>query len=302
MARELPTPSQDADPAQWCRWAWLAGQTQCYSCLPVLRELIGNQAYDALVRKTALPSYWILSRVEDAIHLQETLLSQHDVALASVGIKHPHWWHEASWLDACQNWLGQDSLLDQAIVRILSWSHRPTLYARVPQEVMSRAGVVPDERLDWEAMWRLGQKYIGQGSLPGFEGFWPRHMSQWASGWLKWEEAVWRYRWRLREEERLVEWTHKKAHKIRVPDPPLVDMVPLPQAQSAEESITWMVLGLGYHRGAERTDTEAAAWDSIWSSWAASLNYALYEILSNVRITEWHIAGLSGSLRDSLYV
>ena len=99
-----------------------------------------------------------------------------------------------------------------------------------------------------------------------------------------------------------MEWTHKKAHKIRVPDPPLVDMVPLPQAQSAEESITWMVLGLGYHRGAERTDTEAAAWDSIWSSWAASLNYALYEILSNVRITEWHIAGLSGSLRDSLYV
>ena len=298
MGNDLPLFSPHADSVQLGQWAWRAGHTQCYSCLPHLRDLIGNRQYDESVREIALSSYWILGDVDNAAELQETLLSQNDFSLALRGVQHPRWWHDPSWLKACQRWLGRDPLVDEAIVRIWHWSNWLAKYVRVPREVLERAHVATRERtIDWEKMWRLGQSHLGAGTLPGFEGFWLGHIRQWSSRWLQWEEAIWRYYWRLKEEERLVEWTHKEDRGLRMPKLPEVVSVELPELQSAEDGLTRMALGLGYHVGAADSEIGCAAWDGIWSSWAASLNYQLYQILSNVRITEWHIAGPSGLLQ-----
>ncbi len=298
MLKEIPIPSQDADLAQWHQWAWLAGYTECRSCLPLLKDLIHNRAGDLALRKMALSSYWTLETVENAINLQDTLVRTSDAEMALLGVQHPRWWHEKAWVNSCENWLGRDSLLDQAVIRLWNWSNRPTFSVRIPKEVLARTQLNLSEGVDWAEMWRRGRDLDEQGNFLGFEKFWPRHIRQWSSNWIKWEEAVTLYRWRLDEEGQLAKWAYKNDRSLDKPQSPEVDSVQLPQAQNAQDALMWMILGLGYHLGRDESDNEAAAWDSIWSSWAASLNYALYEVLSNIRITEWHIAGLSGFLRD----
>ena len=134
--------------------------------------------------------------------------------------------------------------------------------------------------------------------MTGFPGFWAQHITDWAEKWFHWEEAVWLYRWRLQEERNLVEWTQSEPYGALSPAIPGVECMALEEPQTVQDSILLIMLGLGYDRGANASVSQAAEWDSIWSSWGASLNYALFEILANVQVTEWHIGGLSGSLRD----
>lgn len=299
MIRELLIPSRNADPTKWCQWAWLVGRMERHEHLPALREIIFDTDFDQLVRQTALSSYWFLSNVQDAIQVEEDLLGQVEVGLALMGLHHPRWWHESLWLDSCQGWLGQHSILDQAITMVLSWGHHPMSYARVPREVRTRVGIPLASPMDWLKIFQTGWNHAVNQQLSGFEEFWRVHGTDWAERWFRWEEAIWRYRWRLEEEQRLVEWTHSKAYAAHVPDAPAVEAVLLPHPECAKDSLALMTLGLGYQTGAEKSQKTAAAWDSIWSSWSASLNYTLFETLNNVQITEWHIAGLTATLRNA---
>ena len=301
MNRQLLTPAQDADSITWCQWAWLVGQTQSYHFVPQLRDIIFSGEYDLQVRETALSSYWVLSNTAEAIRVEEDLLALNACRLALAGIVDPRWWHENSWLDACQNWFGSDELLDQALIRIRSWANQPSFYARVPQEVLERTHLSQKSAVDWPDMFQIGRSHVHHERSSGFEAFWLLHTADWAARWLQWEEALWRYHWHLEKESRLTQWTQAKISEVQLPELPMVTTVCLAQPERAQDSVVGMVLGLGYHTGADRTEMGSAAWDGIWSSWAASLSYRLFEVLNNVRITEWHIAGMTGTLRDTFY-
>ncbi len=290
-------PSHDAGMNEWCRWAWLVGRSMQHDQLPMLGDVICDQESDPIVRQTALGSYWVLTDVDGAIQMEECLLADNELRLALFGLQHPRWWHESSWIDVGDRWLGHDTELDQAVDRLKCWAQRPTLFCRIPHQIYDRVNISPETLINWEDIWRIGVEHSHDHEMSGFVSFWHNHITQWADLWYRWEEAIWLYRWRLQEEQQLVEWTHSEAYAGHFPEVPDVETVAIPRPQSAQESISLMILGLGFYLNASKTSQTAAAWDSIWSSWAASLNYALYETLSNVQTTEWHLGGLTGSLR-----
>lgn len=297
MNNELVTPSPDADEYEWCRWAWLMGRRMNAKPLGQLQELVFNVERDPLIRQTALGSYWMLAEVKDAIALEEKLLEQKPQALAVYGLNHPRWWHDSQWLDACQSWTRLDDTVDQTVFRLLSWDGRPLSRARIPHQVYDRVGTVLGP-VDWDKALHAGEQHIQRSKISGFVGFWEHHIAEWARQWFRWEEAVWLYRWRLQEEQQLVEWTHSDPYGAAAPPIPTLECPALSEPRTAQESVCLMMLGLGCQLGAKDDAAKAAGWDSIWSSWAASLHYALFEISSNVQTTEWHVAGLTGSLRD----
>lgn len=297
MIKNLVIPSSGADADEWCRWAWLMGRQSSPEPLAQLREVVSAREQVHLVRQTALGSYWMLSEVHDAMALEVHLLEQQQWHLAVYGLNHPRWWHDSQWVDACQNWVGLDDTVDRTVFRLASWDYRPLAHARIPHHVYERVGSIRHP-VDWDQALVIGEKHIRDPKPSGFVGFWEKHITDWAEQWFRWEEAVWLYRWRIQEEQQLVEWTHSEPYGAAPPPIPIMDCPRLSEARTVQESTRLMMLGSGYQLGAKDSSDAAAAWDSIWSSWAASLNYALFDILSNVQTTEWHVAGLTGSLRD----
>lgn len=293
MNRELPIP-ETADVYQWCRWGWLMGRRPNPEALAMLRRMVLDPDRDLLIRQTALGAYWMLAEAHDAIRLEEELLGDQQWDLAVWGLNHPRWWKSTPWLDACQDWTNLNDQVNQALFRVLSWGQRPLLLARIPTEIYDRIPAIT-KPIDWEKMLEVGKQHVREPKSSGFVGFWEQHITEWAKKWYRWEEAVWLYRWRLQEEQQLVEWTNSEPYGARVPEVPMLECPTMLEAETTQERTPLMLLGLGWHLG---SSDKGAAWDSIWSSWAASLNYSLFEILTNVQTTEWHLAGLTGSIRD----
>lgn len=296
MIPNLTIPSGTAEPYDWCRWAWLTGRHRGADALQALRPVIFADDRDILVRQTALTAYWMLCDVEAALEMEEGLLADGRWDLARWGLDNPRWWHDARWLDACQHWIGLHASLDSSLIRVQSWGGRKIAWIRAPEQIYDRiTGLQPP---DWPMLLESGLAHMGGPRVKGFPGFWAQHITNWAEKWFHWEEAVWLYRWRLQEERNLVEWTQSESYGVSLPEIPGVECLALREPRTVQDSIFLMMLGLGYNRGANASVRHAAEWDSIWSSWAASLNYALFELTANVQVTEWHIAGLTGSLRD----
>lgn len=297
MTSTVAIPSDTAEPYEWCRWAWLIGRQCRADARAALCSIIFEDDRDITVRQTALSAYWMLSDVKDAIQLEEGLLAERRWGLALWGLDNPQWWHDARWLDASQNWIGVDQSLDSSVIRLQSWGGRKISWVRVPEQIYDRvAGMQPP--LNWRALLEVGAAHLGGPKATGFPGFWAQHITDWAEKWFHWEESVWLYRWRLQEERNLVEWTQSEPYGASSPIIPGVECLALEEPRTVQDSTLLMMLGLGYDWGANASVSQAAEWDSIWSSWGASLNYALFEMLANVQVTEWHIAGLTGSLRD----
>lgn len=286
----------------WCRWAWLSSRTEevlADRLISVLGEIVIDSGRDGDVRRTALQAYWMGTGVRDAVKLESHLIDQKEIALASVGLQHPRWWKDETWILACNAWRGVDTEIDEAIARLWSWSNRPMAIIRIPQEVTERAALTDMSSIDWERAMTVGVDRAGVPSGSPFETFWRGHIMDWAHRWLLWEESVWLYQWRLREEATLTAWTDSAAYRSSWPDLPGVHTLEVPDPRQSRESLYLTMLGLGYLLGQDTSSTSAAAWDGIWSSWSASLNYAIFEVQSNVQTTEWHIGGLAGALRDN---
>ncbi len=294
-----PSHSEGSDP--WCRWAWLLGRRVGLAddTVSLLHEVAIDSDRDGEVRRTALQAYWMVADVSDAVSLECELFDQNEMTLAVVGLRHPRWWKDEVWLSACDAWRGADPDIDETIARLWSWANRPMGIIRIPREVTERIGLADPDDIGWADAMEVGLDRANDVPDSPFEAFWRRHIMDWADRWLRWEESVWLYQWRLQEEATLTAWTKSVPYPSSWPDSPAIQTLGVPGARPASESLYLTVLGLGYLLGKDQTPALAAAWDGIWSSWSASLNYMTFEILSNVQTTEWHIGGLTGALRDN---
>lgn len=268
MTSNAAIPSDTAEPYAWCRWAWLIGRQCSAGTLAALCSMIFEDDRDITVRQTALSAYWMLSDVENAIQLEERLLAERRWDLAQWGLGNPQWWHDTRWLDASQRWIGVDQSLDSSVIRLQSWGGRKISWVRIPDQIYDRiAGMQPP--LNWSALLEAGTAHMGGPKATGFQGFWAQHITDWAEKWFHWEESVWLYRWRLQEERNLVEWTQSEPYGASSPVIPGVECLALGEPRTVQDSTLLMMLGLGYVRGANASVSQAAEWDSIWSSWGA---------------------------------
>lgn len=203
---------------------------------------------------------------------------------------------------ALQEWLGCDPKLDEAIMRVWSWVDHPAAFVRVPTEIWPRMGVASESPMAWTDIVAGAQTELRQEPKTPFEAFWRSHIKEWCDRWLAWEESAFLYQWRLGEEENLARWTGSPPYAATVPTGLEVEGVALNKSQRLRNSLYEAVLGLGYWWNQSRSTDLAARWDGIWSSWSSSLNYMTFEVQSNCQTTEWHIGGLTGTLRDGYAV
>jgi len=300
MTRELEPPAASARRRDWLHWIWLVGRMQQRGHLQALKDVILNDGLDEELRKVAVSSYWELVNVDEAILVQNLLIDRQEMVLALYAVNHPKWWHDVQWLDASRHWIGRTDILDAWLKRLWSWTEESTTVARIPREVYHRANAFEEYRGNWGQAWTRGLELLERMPLEGFHAFWPVHIGQWADHFRQWEEATCRYRWRLEEEQALVALTRSDAYITPHIEEPEVDLIVTSEARPPGELLTILILGWG---DLVVKDAQGAAlWDSIWASWAASLQYMIFEISSNIQTTEWHIAGLTGALRDDISV
>ncbi len=301
MAGALVLPSESAAPAVWCRWAWLVSRqnTAGEQESGLLESIVRDTAAEMELRTTALSALWVTSALTAAAKIEGALVrhGQNDVALS--GVLHPRWWHDEGWQDLSGSWVGACDDLDAAIWMIWAWANWPSPVVRVPVELLERTGLGKWEDHNWLEALRVGVARAENSSARSpFEAFWPQHIRDWVLRWLRWEEAVRLYRWRLAEEASLTRWSGSPPYPASLPPEPRVLKIALDTPMPPHNALYFTMLGLGYLL--EKDSAESAPlWDSIWSSWASSLNYLTFEIQSNCQTTEWHIAGLTGALRDS---
>lgn len=248
MTNSFTPPERAADNRAWCRWAWLAGRQVVAD--HETRASLHQMALDATaaddVRRTALSAYWMVADLPEALRLEEELMAQNDLNLALLGLWHPRWHGDAAWLDACGTWLGRDARIDETIARLWSWANRSTKWVRVPLEVRERAGLSEEIPINWAETMLLGVERERQAPGSPFEGFWRRHMQEWADRWMRWEASVWLYRWRLEEEGLLTAWTESPPYPASWPAVPEVNRMHVVEPRPAGELLYLTVLGLGY--------------------------------------------------------
>lgn len=300
MHSRLLPPSADAPAVVWCRWAWLTGRQADANAKTValLRDGVLDRDGDKEVRRALLSAYWEVVDVREAITLERELVSGGRDSLALMGVEHPRWWHHDQWVVALEEWLGSETTLDEAIMRVWSWVDHPAACVRIPTEIWPRMGQVPQSSMAWTDIVARAQTELRQEPKSPFEAFWCPHIKDWCNRWLAWEESACLYRWRLREEQDLTRWTGSAPYAAIAPAGLEVERVVLNKSQPLRDSLYEAVLGLGYWWNQARTTDLAAQWDGIWSSWSSSLNYMAFEVQSNCQTTEWHIGGLTGALRD----
>ena len=298
MQRPIP-PSESAVPRDWCRWAWLVSRQNTVEEQErqLLESIVREPTADPELQQTALSALWMTSPVTTAVVLEDSFVRHGHTDVALTGVLHPRWWSDAVWQEVAASWLGADDRLDAAIWMVWAWANRPSSVTRVPIEVLERAGLGDSRDLVWPQALEIGRERAKAEARTPFEGFWRQHVRDWVGRWLQWEQAVYLYRWRFAEEERLTRWTESAPYAVAVPPAPEILTIPLDTPMAPQESLYWVILGLGYVLGQDGLDL-APKWDAIWSSWASSLNYLTFEVQSNCQTTEWHIAGLTGALRD----
>lgn len=288
----------------WFRWVWLVGRgrtAQAYT-VDAIQETVLSDCYPASVRAAALNALWSLVPVSVAVGIERQLLDRQDFDMALAGLAHPRWWKDESWLAACMGWIGRDAVVDATVARVLSWTERSVCWGRVPTEVWERIGISRDGTTSWRDVLETGIRRVQDPPKSPFETFWRQHIRHWVNRWLQWEESVYLYQWRIREESDLVAWTGSEPYPAAVPEAPDVDLVAVMADRQAAETLYLTILGLGYTLRYDQSVSAAAQWDGIWSSWSSSLHYMTFEILANVQTTEWHIGGLTGALRDQYAV
>lgn len=298
LSLSLPTPADN--PGIWCRWAWLVGRRG--SAADEARHLLIDTVRDASceqeVRQTALGAYWMVSTVDDAIKLQQQLIAGGETELARFGLEHPRWWKDEQWLNALEHWFGYDAEMDGTITRLWSWQDRAMQFVRIPTEIFQRTGFSGSPSVDWQEALHTGVVQNVRDPVTPFESFWRGHVRDWVRHWLRWEESVRLYLWRLDEESALTAWTQSAPYPSSRPEIGEIQLMQIDKPRPLSETLYLTILGLGYVLNRHETMESAARWDAIWSSWSSSLNYSTFEILSNVQTTNWHIAGMTGMLRD----
>ena len=284
----------------WFRWVWLVGRGRAAQAdtVDAIQETVLSDGCPASVRAAALNALWSLVPVSVAVGIERQLLDRQDFDLALAGLAHPRWWKDESWLAACMGWIGRDAVVDATVARVLSWTERSVCWGRVPTEVWERIGISRDGTTSWRDVLETGIRCVQDPPKSPFETFWRQHIRHWVNRWLQWEESVYLYQWRIREESDLVAWTGSEPYPAAVPEAPDVDLVAVMADRQAAETLYLTMLGLGYTLRYDQSVSAAAQWDGIWSSWSSSLHYMTFEILTNAQTTEWHIGGLTGALRD----
>lgn len=300
MNEVLAIPDRSDGPQAWCRWAWLSGRRPVNNpeTKTTLRDVILDNGFGDEVRLTALSAFWTLYELDEIVELQHQLIANHEMALAVSALLHPRWSHNEDWLTACGDWVGVNQDIDEAVIRLWNWADRPIDSVRIPREVLERADIIDVPSIDWRHCLEVGLERAHTPPHSPFEGFWQQHVTDWAAHWLQWEEQIWLYNWRLHEETMLTEWTQSQPYPTVRPVSPTTTVIKIDEARKASEALCFTMLGLGYVLQRNADDHVAAKWDSLWASWSSSLNYATFEVMSNVQTTEWHIGGLTGALRD----
>lgn len=298
MQRPIP-PSESAVPRDGCRWVWLASRQNTVEEQErqLLESIVRDPTADPELQQTALSALWMTSPVTTAVVLEDSFVRHGHTDVALTGILRPRWWNDPVWQHVAASWLETNDRLDAAIWMVRAWANRPSSVTRVPIEVLERAGLGDSRDLVWSQALQIGRERAKAEARTPFEGFWRQHVRDWVGRWLQWEQAAHRYRWRLAKEELLTRWTDSAPYAAAVPPAPEILTIPLDTPMTPQESLYWVILGLGYLLGQDGLDL-APKWDAIWSSWPSSLHYLTFEVQSNCQTTEWHIGGLTGALRD----
>lgn len=287
------------DPGLVAQAAWVMGRRRVSSAASRLWRRATDPGLDNLQSRRLCLEAWLetqlLTKIKES--LDWSLLAAIDPSLVVSAVQHPRWLADRAWLDdltEATHW-GQDSR--HAVWTVWAWSDRAVPALPLPLDLRQRCGISEQATINWDAVWQEGILSLLEGES------WDRievtHAKTWAGKCLHYMQAECIY-YRTRNDENILDqWLNKPIGPL-LADPKPQEWVTLPMPTGAIKALT--VIGLGLAKWSDHFGEPdfSAWWDGVWASWAASLQYALYEIYSNIQITEWHLGGLTGMLANSV--
>ncbi|MDA8194671.1 MAG: hypothetical protein M0Z53_11845 [Thermaerobacter sp.] len=268
---------------------WILGRHRVHRAMPRLAALIRQEPLATAERQHYLRAWLELATWQEARELlmDDTLADDLRVTVAREyeADQVPQW--HASLGIAAGSGLQADGLVEAA-----GWVGQEVPAVFLPQESLARCHIA---RLPaWPQVMAAGGKRMA-GPRRGFEEFWTGHIQRWASRWLQQDRLSSQYAQALASERQLQRWLGRAETEAVAPVAAKIKIALTP-ALPAEEALERLAWGLAEVTERSRADTFAAWWDSIWSSWAAALQYDLYQLDSNWQITKWHLGGLTADL------
>jgi len=180
-----------------------------------------------------------------------------------------------------------------AVCDVLSLWGETVSMVPIPDELWTRCEIESRE-IPWDVVWRTGRERLA-GTDDGWGKSWKYHVQQWAKNWFRDRRARYLYTWRKFEEARLEQWLAGTTPGLG-PTPAVPEWIRLPEPMLSHEALTAIALGLAPFSRRFSMHDFPAWWDGVWSSWATSLHYDMYERYTNIRVTEWHIGALTGQM------